>query len=146
MSEITEFTLLQDYLGSLHAILFPEVFTTVSWDILVDQIEILTKHINETLRFYHETEDEIEQARMAPALCYCQALLVMLCRLARFEEKDLTRFNQIVTDMENMLLERDALVETKFREQAEYQSRITKDEKLKDLMERFLASCKVDDY
>jgi len=145
MSEITEFALLQDYISGLHGVLFPEMFTTISWDSLVDQIEILTKHINEALRFYHEIVDEEEQARVAPTLCYCQALLVMLCRLARFDEKDLTRFNGIVDDMEQMLLNRETLVDTKYREQAEYQSRITKDEKLKDMMERFLSSCKFTD-
>jgi hypothetical protein len=146
MNEPTEFELLEEYLAGLHPLLFSEAFTTISWSSLVDQIEVFTKLINNALRHYHDTSDEEDKARISPTLCYCQALLILLCRLARFDEKDLTRYNQIVADMENMLLERTELVETKFREQAEYQNRITKDEKLKDMMERFLSTCKFDTH
>ena len=140
MSAQTPYDELGDFLAQLHELLFPEPFSTLSWELLVAQIEVMTTLVNKTLAFYHDESTAQEQVAMGPALCYSQALLAQLVRLAQFEEKDLTRYNQIVADMEAMLVDRLVLIETKFREQAEYQRKMTSDDKLKSMMERFLAS------
>ncbi len=134
---------LQGYLEGLHGELFPEPFKTISWSLLVAHVDAMTKQVNKALAFYHDGSTEQEQENMSPTLCYAQALLAMLARLARFDEKDLTRHNQIVADMEKLLLDRVALIETRYREQAEYQRKLTRDDKLKGLMENFLNSCKL---
>ncbi len=143
MTSTNEFEALQDSLAGLHGDLFPEPFKTISWSLLVAHVDALTKQVNKALAFYHDGSTEQEQEAMSPTLCYAQALLAMLARLARFEEKDLTRYNQIVADMEQMLLDKAALIETRYREQAEYQRKLTHDEKLKGMMENFLNSCKL---
>ncbi|MEX2684781.1 MAG: hypothetical protein Q6373_024625 [Candidatus Sigynarchaeota archaeon] len=142
MNGTNEYEVLQDYLAGLHGELFPEPFKTMSWSLLVANVDVLTKQVNKALAFYHEGSTEQEQEIMSPTLCYAQALLAMLARLARFEEKDLTRHNQIVADMEKMLVDRAVLIETRYREQAEYQRKLMRDEKLKGMMENFLNSCK----
>nr|MDO8085344.1 hypothetical protein [Candidatus Sigynarchaeum springense] len=143
MTGMNEYESLQDFLAGLHGELFPEPFKTLSWSLLVAHVDVLTKQVNKALTFYHDGSTEQEQERMSPTLCYAQALLAMLARLARFEEKDLTRHNQIVADMEKMLLDRAVLIETRYREQAEYQRKLTRDETLKEMMKKFLNSCKL---
>ncbi|MBN2154006.1 MAG: hypothetical protein JW839_21290 [Candidatus Lokiarchaeota archaeon] len=143
MTGTNEYDALQDYLAGLHGELFPEPFKTMSWSLLVAHVDSLTKQVNKALAFYHDESTSQEQEAMSPTLCYAQALLAALARLARFDEKDLTRFNQIVADTEAMLVDRAALIETRYREQAEYQRKLTRDEKLKGLMEKFLDSCRL---
>jgi hypothetical protein len=143
MTGKNEYEALQEYLAGLHADLFPEPFKTISWSLLVANVDIMTKHVNKALAFYHDKSTEQQQEGMSPTLCYAQALLAMLARLARFDEKDLTRFNQIVVDTEKVLVDRVQLIETRYREQAEYQRKLTHDEKLKGFMENFLGSCKM---
>ncbi|NMC05649.1 MAG: hypothetical protein GYA24_10580 [Candidatus Lokiarchaeota archaeon] len=140
---MNEFESLRDQLAGLHHDLFPEPFTTISWQLLVAHVDLLTKNVNKALASYHDKSTGEEQEAMSPTLCYAQALLAMLARLARFDEKDLTRFNQIVVDMEHMLIDRELLISTKYKEQADYQRKLTRDEKLKGLMERFLGSCEL---
>jgi hypothetical protein len=140
---MNEHEALQEYLAGLHGELFREPFKTISWSLLVANVEAMTKHVNKALAFYHDKSMVQQQEGMSPTLCYAQALLAALTRLARFDEKDLTRFNQIVADMEKMLVDRALLIETRYREQAEYQRKLMHDEKLKGLMENFLDSCKL---
>jgi hypothetical protein len=142
MTGMNEYETLQDYLAGLHGELFPESFKTISWSLLVAHVDAMTKHVNKALAFYHDKSTAQEQENMSPTLCYAQALLAALARLARFDEIDLTRFNQIVADTEKMLVDRSVLIETRYKEQAEYQRKLTHDEKLKGLMETFLSSCK----
>jgi hypothetical protein len=143
LTGMNDYETLQDQIAGLHGDLFPKKFKTIPWSLLVAHVETLTKHLNKALAFYHDKSTEQEQERMSPTLCYAQALLAALARLARFDEKDLTRFNQIVVDMEKMLVDRTVLIETQYKEQAEYQRKLTHDEKLKGLMENFLSSCKM---
>ncbi len=142
MTTKNEYETLQDYLAGLHAELFPEPFKTISWSLLVANVDVMTKYVNKALAFYHDKSTELQREGMSPTLCYAQALLAMLARLTRFEEKHLTRFNQIVADTEKVLVDRVLLIETQYREQAEYQRKLMHDEKLKGLMENFLSSYK----
>nr|MDO8110436.1 hypothetical protein [Candidatus Sigynarchaeota archaeon] len=141
MITTNDFEALKVFLDQLHGTLFTEHFTTIAEDVLVAQISSMIKLLNKALAYYHDAHDARDQERMSPVLCYSQTLVALLVRLARFDQKDLTRHNQIVADMEGMLLNKAALISTRFREQAEYQRSISKDEKLKDMVEKFLTSC-----
>ncbi|MHA1794129.1 MAG: hypothetical protein ACTSVI_15915 [Promethearchaeota archaeon] len=140
MSSIQDFENLSDYFDKLLIDFFPENFDLVSWEGIVDAITELTKLINKTLNFYHTITDNDKKILYSPTLNYAHSVLAHMSRLAKFEQKSLTKYNQLVVDLKSMLEHKNKLIETKFREQAEYQLRILNDDKLKELAERFLKS------
>lgn len=133
---------LDQFLTTMHDRLFPAGFATVNKDDLVDQIGSLTRLVNETLRWYHglTEEDGDVKHEASPLLTFSQDLLTRLCRLAIFDQPMLTRHNQILADTAAMLAGKATLLATTYKEQADYQRRIAKDEKLRELMDTFLGS------
>jgi len=53
MSAQTSYDELGDFLARLNDLLFPEPFSTVSWELLVAQIGNMTKFVSRMLNFYH---------------------------------------------------------------------------------------------
>lgn len=134
MSQDNQFENLTKFLSVLHIRLFPEGYTEVSKEELWSTTKELTSRINFTLNEYHKLTEVEQRMQLKPTLIYSQALLSHLTRLLKFDQKDLTKYNQIVVDLEKMLINRDGLISSKYQSQAEFELKMMNDKKFKNML------------
>ncbi len=140
MVTIDAYSDFSECLASLHPRLFPIEYEFVEWDELRSCVVELTRLLNKALEFYHSLEKVDEKMTFSPKLTYGQAVLSLMTRCLIFEPKQLTKYNQVLKDLDTMLADMDKLVATKYTEIAEYQLKIVNDEAFKEIAGRFMDS------
>ncbi len=126
---------LSTFFASMLEELFPPEYIRVSQEKLLRRIHGLTQALNYCLDEYHQIEEMDVRMRFKPALAYGQALLAHMTRLLRFDPIHLTNSNQILVDLEKMLQNREELIETKYRVQAETELRLVNDQRLRRILQ-----------
>lgn len=134
MTQESEFENLTKFLMVLHVRLFPKNYELVSKEELWATTQELTTRINHTLDQYHELTEIAARMEIKPTLMYSQALLSHITRLLRFEQKDLTQYNQILVDLEKMILEQKDLITKKYHSQAEFELKMMNDKKFMTML------------
>ncbi|MBD3350397.1 MAG: hypothetical protein GF364_02820 [Candidatus Lokiarchaeota archaeon] len=140
MANPNQYVLLKEFLTNIHAGLFPDEFEIISKIELITLTQDITRNINNTLKYYHGLEDLNNRIEVKSTLIFAQALLAHVCRLLRFEQQHLTKYNQILIDLKKMLLNQENIINTKCKNQAEMELKMMKDEKFMRMLDSCLDS------
>ena len=136
MSSRESFESLKKYLTNLCQVLFPESYSSLPKDVLVNCIRGLIHSLNEGLNYYHTLTDFNEKMEVKPTLIFSQELLAQMSRLLRFEQEHLTNCNQILKDLERMLVNQTILINTKYKNIAEKELKLINSYQLKKMLEK----------
>ncbi len=136
MSFRESFESLKKYLTDLYPLLFPESYSLLPKDVLMNCVRGLTHSLNEGLNYYHTLTTFDEKMEVKPTLIFSQELLARMSRLLRFEQESLTNCNQILKDLEQMLRDQTILINTRYKKIAERELKLVNSNQLKRMLEK----------
>ncbi|GAB4331707.1 MAG: hypothetical protein Kow0069_39300 [Promethearchaeota archaeon] len=133
---------MQALLTDLPARLFPEGYSSLDEVELVHVVNLLTRHLNEALKFYSTLASAPVEHRLKfkPTLLYAEAVLSQACRLLKFDGEQLTPQNQLVADLADMLRNREKLIRLKYDPMARRELALISDPRLRRMLELALLS------
>lgn len=138
MATEADFEILDAFLSALHERLFPKDYELVDWEELKTCVLELTGLLNKALKFYHTVDKNDGRMKYSPTMNYGQSILKTMTRLLKFDQKDLTKYNQVLSDLEQNLLNKQDEISTKYTEISKYQIKMVNNEEFKEIADRFL--------